>query len=102
MGKRLSGLNPLSYQGVEPSSPPLTLEVDRSPTSNDNTYNIGTMWNVKDTQQIWILLSLDGGVATWASLSGGGTGATTFPCDVGAATEVGGVLNVFGGTNITT
>ncbi len=102
MAKRLSGINPLSYQGVEPLSPPQSLLVDRAPTINDKNYNIGTFWIVKGTQQIWLLVKLDGGIAIWITFGGGGTGANTFPTDSGIATQVGGVLNVFGDFNILT
>jgi len=102
MGKRLSGLNPLAYQGVEPLSPPQSLLVNRAPTINDRNYVIGTFWNVKNTQQTYILINLDGGRATWVPLGGGGFGANDFVTNSGTATQVGGVLNIFGGISALT
>ena len=37
-GTRLTGLNPLSYMGVEPSSPPNFVRYANPPTTNDFAY----------------------------------------------------------------
>jgi hypothetical protein len=107
--KRLSGINPLAYIGVEPNTPAPLFVKDRSPTINDyQNFNIGTFWLVSGhnvTEEIWMLVALEAGVATWVQLypgGGGGGGANTFPADVGVANEAGGVLNIFGDTNIVT
>lgn len=105
-GQKLSGLNPLAYMGVEPSAPPQVRIETRQPTVNDySEYNIGTWWLMVVEQEVWILISKLGGVATWIQLypgGGGGGGADAFPADVGTANEVGGEVNVFGGLNINT
>jgi hypothetical protein len=106
--KRLSGINPLSYMGVEPTTPAPLFVKGRAPTTNDyQNFNIGTFWLVTGhniAEEIWMLVALEAGIATWVQIypGGGGGGASQFPCDVGTANEAGGILNVFGDTNITT
>jgi hypothetical protein len=102
---RLSGVNPLAYVGVEPLAPPQLLIDSRSPTSDDSVnINIGTLWFVDVSPfELWQLALLTGTVATWIQLfpASGSGGATTFPTDSGTATQVGGVLNIFGSSSIT-
>jgi len=106
--KRLSGINPLAYVGVEPNTPAPLFVKDRSPTVNDyQNFNIGTFWLVSGhsvSEEIWMLVALEAGIATWVQLypGGGGGGANTFPADVGVANEAGGVLNILGDGNVTT
>src|SRR6185369_9112931 len=106
--KRLSGINPLAYVGVEPNTPAPLFVKDRSPTVNDyQNFNIGTFWLVSGhsvSEEIWMLVALEAGIATWVQLypGGGGGGANAFPADVGVANEAGGVLNVLGDGNVTT
>lgn len=78
MSLRLSGLNPLSYQGVEASQPPQMLVVDRAPTATDSlNVNVGTFWLDITNQILYVLISLAGGVATWAPLAAGGGTVTS-------------------------
>lgn len=106
MVRRLTGFNPLSYLGVDPETPAPMIQDDRSPTTNDVNFVIGTFWVVKTvtpTYELWILMNLAGGTATWVQLyPGAGGGATDFPTDSGTAVEAGGILNVLGGTGIAT
>jgi hypothetical protein len=104
-----NGLNPLGYMGVNAPTPgQQVVQLNRAPTPTDaQNFTIGTQWlaNVSGANQIWELVALNGGVATWVQLypaGGGGGGASEFPTDSGTANEVGGVLNVFGGPNINT
>lgn len=104
--KRLTGLHPLAYMGVDPVTPPMLFIDSRAPTTNDSkNFNIGALWVVQDPEEVYMLISLAANIATWVQLypgGGGGGGATTFPCDSGTANEVGGELNIFGTPNITT
>lgn len=106
MSLRLSGINPLSYMGVEPSQPPNLLVKQNDPTANDfQNINVGTFWLVYPDERLWILISVVGGTATWVQLypaGGGGGGASQFPTDDMIANESGGVLNIFGDGNIIT
>jgi hypothetical protein len=106
MSLQLSGLNTLAYKGVEASQPPQLLYMSRRPTPNDNKgVNVGTFWlyNPTNAEELWILLSVEGGTALWVQLypSGAG-GASQFPCDFGSANELLGVVNVFGDGNVIT
>lgn len=87
MSKRLTGLNPLAYMGVEPLTPPNMYVSPKSPTSADvNGFNIGDFWVNSVTRNIYFLANLNRGIATWTLLSSGGGGTVT---------------SVTGGNNIT-
>jgi hypothetical protein len=107
--KRLTGINPLSYMGVEPYTPVPLFVRAVAPTANDaQNFNIGTIWLVTGNsvpEEVWMLVALVAGIATWVQLypGSGGGGASQFPCNVGTANEAGGILNILGdGTFITT
>ncbi len=106
MSKRLSGLNPLAYMGVEPNTPPQLVTINRQPNSNDwQGFNLGTFWLNEDTQDLWVLVSVEGNVAVWVLLypNGGSGTVTQFTTDSGMAVPDGaGNVNVLGGTNINT
>lgn len=105
-----NGLNPLGYMGVNAPTPgQQVIQLNRAPTPNDaQNFTIGTQWlaNVSGTNEIWELVNLDRGIATWVQLfpgGGGGGGANSFPTDAGTANEAGGVLNILGdGINMST
>ena len=101
---RLTGLNPLAYCGVDPSSPPQLLIEDRAPTVNDIArYNIGTLWVTQNPQRIWMLVAIVANDAQWVPLyPAGASGAETFHTDVGDALSVANVINILGGENINT
>jgi len=102
MSKERTGKHPLAYLGVEPTTPPQMVLYTRDPTVDDNNeFNIGTIWVVADRDRIWMLMDLSNGVADWVLIHPSGA-ANTFNADIGTAISVGGVLNMFGGTNITT
>ena len=107
MSYRLGGRNSLPYLGVEAPTPPNTVIIKRSPTINDNTnFNLGTFWLVPEVnnnpEELWILVNLDAGIATWVQLyPTGAGGASEFIEDVGIANDAGGVINVIGGATST-
>ena len=74
MTKRLTGLNPLAYIGVEPLSPPQSMVVNRAPTTTDTNFNLGTIWLVANTEDIYMLTinTIQLG-AIWTLLSAGAT-----------------------------
>jgi hypothetical protein len=106
MSLRLSGINPLSYMGVEPYAPPALVIKTRTPTVNDSqNVNVGTLWLITNPQELWYLASLSMNQALWIQLypaGGGGGGASEFITDAGTANEVAGILNVLGDTRVTT
>ena len=68
LNRDLNGLNPLSYMGVNPSTPPQLVQENRAPTSNDHVYAVGTMWLVAGTTQVWIYSGTIAKVITWTEL----------------------------------
>lgn len=101
---RLSGINPLSYIGVEPLSPMNLVVNNRTPTVNDKNYNEGAIWLVEVSPfPVYMLASLNNNSATWIQLAPASSGgANDFVTDSGTATQVGGILNMFGANVITT
>jgi len=97
-----NGLNPLNYMGVNAANPaPQVIQSTQAPLPTNTNFPIGTQWAVTTLSglQYWVLLNLDGNVATWVQIfpgSGGGGGASEFPTDSEVAIAVDGVLNVFG------
>lgn len=78
INQRLNGLNPLSYMGDNAYQPPEFVTDNRPPTSNDSmNFELGTIWLDTVTvvpptaNNIWMLVALRGGVATWVSFSAG-------------------------------
>ena len=109
MSYKLSGINPLAYMGVEPSTPPQMVVETRPPTINDNNFNLGTYWLIAAPPpttdwELWILVDLSQGIATWKQLfpGSGGGGADQFDEDTGIAVPALGVILVKGGENINT
>jgi hypothetical protein len=102
MSKRLTGLNPLAYMGVEPEMPPNMYMSPNAPTPTDVfNFNLGDFWVDTTTQQLWVLVSQQKGVAKWITLFGGAS--DVFVTDAGTATPAAGVINVNGdGLNILT
>lgn len=102
MSKRLTGLNPLAYIGVEALTPPAMYIAQRAPTSTDSrNFNLGDMWLDEPAESLYVLVSLAQGRAVWVTTFGGAT--TTFDTDNGNATDINGVIALLGdGTTITT
>jgi hypothetical protein len=70
INRDLNGLNPLSYMGVTPTTPPQQVEENRVPTVNDyQGYPVGTIWMVKGTDDVYMLTQKTGNVATWTALA---------------------------------
>ncbi len=105
MSKKLTGLNPLAYMGVEPTTPSNTININRNPTTNDFTgFNVGDVWcNIVD-QQVWIYMGQnDMREAQWIEMaSSSGVGASNFVTDSGTAVDLLGTINILGGSNIAT
>ena len=95
MSKRLTGLNPLSYLGVEPTMPVNTYQSPNAPTPNDvQNFNLGDFWVDTTTETLYVLVSQQRGVATWITTFGGA--ASKFVTNSGTATDSGGIINLLG------
>jgi hypothetical protein len=104
INRDLNGLNPLSYMGVNPTTPPQLVTENRIPTPNDYIrFPIGTLWLVPPTSDVFILTSKSGNVATWTQLSSGG-GIISFTTDTGGPVvpAPGNIVTIHGTLGITT
>jgi hypothetical protein len=106
---KLSGINSLSYVGVQASTPPQLLYVNRAPTANDYRLILpGTLWlyvgQPNNTPiQLYMAATVIPNNATWILLYPASSGgAEEFVTDSGTATPSGGIINVKGGSNINT
>ncbi len=102
-GTRLTGINPLSYMGVEPVSPPQLVRYQVQPTNRDFNYNLGDLWLVESPFQVWMLLDKPQNVAFWALIypQGGSGGISLIHTDAGdVVPDVNGEIGIIGGENI--
>lgn len=97
--QRLNGLHPLSYIGVNPTTPTNFVVDNRAPTTNDySEFDLGDMWlddssspTPPTAEDVYILVDKASGVATWVNFAGGTTALDTLTGDTGGA--VGGDAN---------
>ena len=103
-GTRLTGINPLSYMGVEPVSPPQLVRYQVHPTNRDFNFNIGDLWLVESPFEVWMLLEKPQNVAFWALIypqAGGAGGISLIHTDAGdVIADVNGEIGIQGGENI--
>jgi len=70
----LNGINPLSYLGVNPYSPPDLIVNKGAPTeSNFKNIQLGALWldnsnDLPTVSDIYMLVKIQNGVARWVSL----------------------------------
>jgi hypothetical protein len=101
MAKRLTGLNPLAYLGVNPSganAPAQAITDDRDPTVNDyDGFDIQCQWLNKVTYETWILVNKANFIATWVQLSSSAGDVETLTGNIGGAVSpTGSNINVVG------
>jgi len=93
--KRLSGLNPLAYVGVEPNAPLQLTVQNRVPTTNDySNWNIGSMWIHNTTENVYMLVKKVNQVATWILIGAGSSDLETITGDSGGAVGPDGTLTI--------
>jgi len=86
MVKRRTGLDPLAYMGVEPSMPAQFVRESRVPTTTDyDGFNIGTVWLVMVTNQVFMLVDKSNLIGTWREFTAGVGAINTLTGDVGGA-----------------
>ena len=104
----LNGLNPLSYQGVEPSSPSDFVTDVRDPISGTSRdyqgFDVGDEWLNRTTLDVFKLVSKDGGVATWVKMVAAAGDVKTLKDDAGTVIfpAVDGAIKIAGGELIDT
>lgn len=86
--------------------PPIAREYPRAPTTSDTEYSIGFPWVYKptvDTSSMYNFGGIDStGNAIWMLSTPGSSDVDQLAGDSGTATPAGGIINILGGTNITT
>ena len=104
--KRLTGINPLAYLGVEPYTPPNLIIEQRIPTEQDvNGFDLGAIWinSVSNPETIWMLVNLDKGDATWVQIYPVAAGDLTFRTSNGDThPDNNGIISFIGDTFIST
>ena len=86
MVKRRTGLDPLAYMGVEPSMPAQFVRESRVPTTTDyENFNIGTVWLVRTTNQVFMLVDKANLIGTWREFTAGVGAINTLTGDAGGA-----------------
>jgi len=102
MSSNFSGVNPLSYVGVTPATPPPVTFQDRAPTSDDiQNFSLSTIWLDKEGEKAYMLVSKDVGVAIWLPLGGTLNGVQTLTTpDTNVVSPVNGNINFLNGSGM--
>lgn len=97
---RRTGIDPLAYMGVEPSTPAQFVREGRNPTTSDyDGFIIGTVWIVRVTNAVWMLVDKADFIATWIQFTSAVAGVNTLTGNTGGAVPpTGGNINVIGAT----
>lgn len=97
---RRTGIDPLAYMGVEPSTPAQFVRDNRNPTTSDyDGFIIGTVWIVKGTNAVWMLVDKADFIATWIQFTNNIAGVNTLTGNIGGAVPaLAGNINVVGAT----
>jgi hypothetical protein len=98
INRGLNGLNPLSYMGDNPTTPPDFYSISRDPGPNDwQDFMLCDLWLNTTNQNVWVLVSLNNNQATWVMFAGGGFGPIIgILADNGViAHAIAGVINLF-------
>ena len=86
LNRKLSGINPLAYMGVNPDTPPQLYQESVAPTPHDcQGYTQGDLWLVVPLGQLYMLASKVSNVASWVNLSAG-VSITPYEVVVGSIT----------------
>lgn len=116
-GKKRTGINPLAYLGVEPTSPANFLRVTRAPTLTDTSHNIGTVWlheknDSSEINDIYTLVDINTalsatttpqGPAQWIQIAAGSGDLSSLTGDAGGPVfgDISSNIDIHGGDLIT-
>ena len=68
--RRVTGQEPLSYMGVEATTPPQVITSGRDdPTVNNYNFDLGTIWVNWSTNDAFILVNIEANVAEWVRIN---------------------------------
>lgn len=104
---RLNGINPLAYVGVNPYTPPGFYLFQRDPTPTDTqNFTIGDLWlntqsdppTAPDIDNLWMLVSLTGNVATWVNFGAGDVEALEGDTGGPVEPDANGIVHTIGDT----
>ena len=107
MSNKLSGINALSYMGVNATTPPQMITSKVDPTDRDfHGQAVGTLWLNEDpiTKKLWVLLDASlRGTNRWGQIYPEASGGTSyFIAESGTATAQNSILKVLGDLNVAT
>jgi len=92
--RRVTGQEPLSYMGVEATTPPQVITSGRyDPTVNNYNFDLGTIWVNWSTNDAFILVNIEGNVAEWVKIN---NQDLTVNGDTGSAVSVDDEINIIG------
>lgn len=94
---RLSGLNPLSYIGVESRNPMQLIRLDRDPTTHDReNVSVGALCINESTQRVFMLVGLSSSSATWKVFYETATVTDTIVTDSGTVVPASQSVSILG------
>jgi hypothetical protein len=98
----LSAVNPLSYLGVRPVTPPPVTFQQRAPTTDDvKNFVLSTIWMDLASENAYMLVDNASGVGTWKILTGGSGSLDTITTpDAVVVTPVANNINFLNGAGI--
>ena len=100
INRGLNGLNPLSYLGDNPTTPPDFYSIGRDPNVNDwQDFMLCDFWLNTVNNNVWILVSLNNNQATWVLMTNGVGPILAIANDVGAVLPNRGLINLFATPN---
>jgi hypothetical protein len=97
--RRVTGQQPLSYLGVEATTPPQVITTGSDPGGNDTTYDLGTIWVNFQDDIIWMLVDITSNVASWVRVD---NVEFVVNGNTGSATSVDEEMNIVGEAVLTT
>src|SRR5271165_4594535 len=93
--------NPLAYMGVTAQTPPNEIVAQRSPTTADVHYPVGTQWTNQVSGSQFVLTRYVAGVPDWAQTASSSGAVLTLTGDTGGAlSPTAGNISILGGTGI--
>lgn len=100
INRTLNGLNPLSYMGDNPTTPPNFYSIGRNPTVNDwQDFMLCDLWLNTVNENVYVLVSLNNNQAKWVLLTNGVGPILAIANDVGAVLPANGLINLFATPN---